>query len=299
MSPRFSIIIPTKNRASALADLFASLKGLKGLAELRPEIIVADNDSQDETPAVVERATRDLPADVKRITTIRPGKSAALNDALKVATGDYLAFLDDDVVADSGWLRAIDQYFLENDYRVGQGKIGLSRSDTEDPVVCRLVDKFRTIPQLSFLGNVTQVQSLNGANFFIARKVLLQVGGFDERLGPGASGTSEDVELARRLRAAGVRIGYARDCLVFHRVDRDRLTESYFAEIHRRQGRSRLLIKNRGYPEILLSAARAYVQYGLYSVIGPERRRYRSKGRIYHYLSMLEAKRKGSSAGRS
>jgi GT2 family glycosyltransferase len=186
-----------------------------------------------------------------------------------------------------------------NHYSAGQGQIALDGPSIDDPAVRKLIEKFRTIPQLSFPEDVMETHSLNGANFFIARKILRQVGGFDERLGPGASGTSEDVELALRLSAAGVRIGYARDSVVFHRVDRERLTESYFAESHRCQGRSRLLIKNRGYTEILLNLARAYVQYGLYSVIGDERHRYRSKGRIYHYLSMLEAKRNRSSANRS
>src|SRR6185295_1416432 len=215
-----------------------------------------NNDSHDETPAVVLRATNELPADVRLITTTRPGKSAALNDALKRATGDYLAFLDDDVVVDSGWLDAIDKYLQEKDYSAVQGQIELEGPSINDPVVRKLVEKFRTIPRLSFPEDVMETHSLNGANFFIAHAILRQVGGFDERLGPGASGTSEDVELALRLRAAGVRIGYARKCVVFHRVDRDRLTESYFAESHRCQGRSRLLIKNLGYTEILINSAR-------------------------------------------
>src|SRR6185295_11353798 len=149
MSRRFSIIIPTKDRASAIAKLFASIKGLIRLAELRPEIIVANNDSHDETPAVVLRATNELPADVRLITTTRPGKSAALNDALKRATGDYLAFLDDDVVVDSGWLDAIDKYLQEKDYSAVQGQIELEGPSINDPVVRKLVEKFRTIPRLS------------------------------------------------------------------------------------------------------------------------------------------------------
>jgi glycosyltransferase involved in cell wall biosynthesis len=59
MKLRLSIIIPTKDRAPALAQLLASLKRLNGLTELRPEIIVADNGSQDDTPAIVRDATND------------------------------------------------------------------------------------------------------------------------------------------------------------------------------------------------------------------------------------------------
>ena len=293
MKIRLSIIIPTKDRAPALAQLLASLNRLNGLIELRPEIIVADNDSHDETTAIVQGAARELQTEVKMIKTIRPGKSAALNDALKIATGDYLAFLDDDVVVDGGWLQALEKYIRESGYQAGQGTIGLQGSGADDPKVRCLIEKFRTIPQISFPAQMNEVRLLNGANFFIARKILEQVGRFNERLGPGASGTSEDVELAQRLARAGVRIGYARDSLVYHRIDHDRLTEAYFRDHHRRQGQSRLLMKSRGYLEIILNIGRAYLQYYYYTLAGNERSSYRNKGRIFHYLAMFEAKRRG------
>lgn len=298
MSPRISIIIPTKDRALELAELLASLDNLVKLAELQPEIIVANNNSQDNTAAIVAQARKKLAIDIKMIEVTRAGKSAAMNDAAKLARGDYLAFLDDDVMVDKDWLQAIADYIAANRNQAGQGRIGLYLPGPDNPAVRQLVEKFRTIPQLTHGSEVTALHSLNGANFFVPRAALSQVGGFDERLGPGASGTSEDVELARRLTAAGVRIGYSSDSVVYHRVDLNRLTEAYFAESHRRQGRSRLLIEDRGYAAILWNAARACFQFGVYSLTGHERRRYRSKGRIYHYLSMLEAKRKAAMATR-
>lgn len=293
MKLSLSIIIPTKDRAPVLAQLLASLKRLNGLTELRPEIIVADNGSQDDTPAIVRDATNDLPTEVKMITTTRAGKSAALNDALKIATGDYVAFLDDDVVVDMSWLWAVEKYIRESGYQAGQGTIGLQDSAADDPKVRCLIEKFRTIPQLSFTPQINEVHSLNGSNFFIAHKLLDQVGGFNERLGPGASGTSEDVELAQRLAQAGVRLGYARDSVVYHRIDHNRLTEAYFREHHRRQGQSRLLMKSRGYVEILFNVGRAYLQYCYYSLAGNQRNSYRSKGRVFHYLAMFQAKLRG------
>jgi GT2 family glycosyltransferase len=299
MKLHLSIIIPTKDRAPALAQLLASLKRLNGLTELRPEIIVADNGSDDNTPAMVQDATNDLPTEVKMITTTRAGKSAALNDALKIATGDYLAFLDDDVVVDGGWLQSLEKYIRESGYQAGQGTIGLQGLGADDPKVRCLIDKFRTIPQISFPAQMNEVRLLNGANFFIARKILDQVGGFNERLGPGASGTSEDVELAQRLAKTGVRLGYARDTVVYHQIDHNRLTEAYFREHHRRQGQSRFLMKNRGYLDIIFDVGRAYLQYFYYSLAGNERSIYRSKGRIFHYLAMFEAKRRGPATGRN
>ncbi len=163
-----------------------------------------------------------------------------------------VAFLDDDVVVDQNWLKAVESFFREGKYRVGQGQIQLQSPASTDQEILKLVQRYRTIPQLEHDVDTESVHSLNGANFFMHRAVFNQVGGLDERLGPGASGTSEDVDLARRLVSAGIAIGYAPQAIVYHRVDRDRLTEEYFKQIHRRQGASRLLFRRRTTAGILI-----------------------------------------------
>jgi glycosyltransferase involved in cell wall biosynthesis len=285
-----TIIIPTKDRCDALSELLDSIERLDAVDGIVPEIIVADNDSQDDTCEHVEAKASCFRAPVRTVKVTRPGKSAAINDALKVATGDVLAFLDDDVVVDKSWLTAIEDFFRAGQYQVGQGIIRLPAPDKDDAEVLRLVERYRTIPKLEFKKKVERIHSLNGANFFALREVFDRVGGFDERLGPGASGTSEDVEFARRLTNANIAIGYAPAAVVYHRVDRSRLTEEYFQQSHRRQGKSRFLMRKRSIANVVFNLARAAGQYAYHSVAGSERDRYRSKGRIYHYLGMMEAR---------
>ena len=287
---RPTIIIPTKNRVDALSQLLDSIQRLDAVDGIVPEIIVADNDSQDDTREHVKAKASCFRVPLQAIRVTRPGKSAAINDASKLATGDVLAFLDDDVVVDNGWLAAVRDFFRAGRYQVGQGSIRLPALDQDDAEVLRLVERYRTIPKLEFKRKVERVHSLNGANFFALREVFDRVGGFDERLGPGASGTSEDVEFARRLTNVSIAIGYAPAAVVYHRVDRSRLTEQYFKESHKRQGSSRFLMRKRGLADVALNLARAAGQYAYYSVAGSERDRYRSKGRIYHYLGMMEAR---------
>ena len=287
---RPTIIIPTKNRVDALSQLLDSIEQLDTVDGIVPEIIVADNDSQDNTCEHVKAKASCFRVPVRTLKVIRPGKSAAINDALKLATGDVLAFLDDDVVVDKSWLTAIEEFFRAGQYQVGQGIIRLPAPDNDDAEVLRLVERYRTIPKLEYKKKVERIHSLNGANFFALREVFERVGGFDERLGPGASGTSEDVEFARRLTNAKVAIGYAPAAVVYHRVDRSRLTEEYFQQSHRRQGKSRFLMRKRSIANVVFNLARAAGQYAYYSVAGTERNRYRSKGRIYHYLGMMEAR---------
>lgn len=289
-----TIIIPTKNRVQILAQLLESIRQLEDIGTIHPEVIVADNNSADDTYNFAASLANNFPTTIRVLKVVKPGKSAAINEALRTAQAEYVAFLDDDVIVDRGWLRALEAFLGTGNFQVGQGKIGLCSPEANDPETRKLLSRYRTIPHLDHGPDVKEVHSLNGANFFISRDLLNRIGGFDERLGPGASGTSEDVDVAHRLAQAGIRIGYARDCIVYHRVDRTRLSDLYFQQIHRRQGLSRLLIKDRSYFQILSSLGRAYLQYFFYSFAGDERRRYRSMGRIFHYREMAHAKRNGA-----
>ena len=288
---RPTIIIPTKNRADVLSQLLDSIEQLEATDGIVPEIIVADNDSQDDTYNRLTATAKCCRTKVRTVKVTRPGKSAAINEALKLATGDVVAFLDDDVVVDKNWLAAIENFFRNGKYRVGQGMIQLPSPEKDDPEVLKLVERYRTIPRLEYRRPLQTLHTLNGANFFVAREVFDSVGGFDERLGPGASGTSEDVDFARRLAAANIAIGYAPQAIVYHRIDRTRLTDEYFERSHRRQGGSRFLIRKHTAATIVFELARAAALYACYTATGNERKRFRSKGRIYHYLGMLEAQR--------
>jgi GT2 family glycosyltransferase len=292
-----TIIIPTKDRVQILSELLESIKALAELDGINLEIIVADNGSEDPTFEEVTSLVENFPAPLKVIKVLRPGKSAAANEAVKSANGDFLAFLDDDVVVEKNWLSAVEEFFQDGRFQVGQGAIHLPPS--ANPRTLYLVDLYRTVPRIEYDATVSSLRSLNGANFFMTRELFDRVGGFDERLGPGASGTSEDVELAWRLTRSGIAIGYAPKAMAFHRIDPSRLTEEYFQQSHRRQGASRFVIREHSRLEIYSDLWRAINQYGFYALFGKQRSRYRSKGRIYHYLGMLEARRQAKQSAQA
>jgi glycosyltransferase involved in cell wall biosynthesis len=293
MRENFSIIVATKNRAPMIQGLLDSIKNVAGLDRIRPQIIVGDNNSEDGTWEVLQRTAKSFPLPIKLLRVKRPGKSAVLNDAVRAADGRILIFLDDDVTPDRRWLEASEKFFSQKTYQVGQGRIRLQSPDANDPHVQKLLQRFRTIPHVEYDKSTDRIHSLTGANFAVLRDALERVGPFDERLGPGASGTSEDIELARRFTRAGIGIGYMKEAIAYHRVDRSRLTEEYFKSLHKKQGKSRLLMKDRSVTHILFGICGMTTLYGINCVFSKDRRRYRSKGRIYHYLGMLEAKWNG------
>jgi GT2 family glycosyltransferase len=289
-----TIIIPTRDRREILSQLLDSIKQLAAIDRILPQIIVADNNSQDDTYDYLLTTLGHFPTKIRILRIRRAGKSAAINDALQISTGNIMAFLDDDVVVDGAWLTSVEEFFQTGKYHVGQGTVRLRSPAGDDPEIQRLNQQYRTIPTIDYNCGLKEVRSLNGSNFFVRRETFDRVGGFDERLGPGASGTSEDVEFASRLARWGISIGYAPNALAYHYVDRSRLTDEYFRRSHWHQGKSRLLMRDRSHFHIRFNLAHAYAQYVYYTLRGKERKRYRSKGRIYHYLGMIYAKRKNA-----
>jgi glycosyltransferase involved in cell wall biosynthesis len=68
------------------------------------ELIVVNNNCTDGTEAMLERFAARLP--LKRVFEAAPGLSNARNAAIKVASGDYLIWTDDDVLVGTDWLVA-------------------------------------------------------------------------------------------------------------------------------------------------------------------------------------------------
>jgi len=105
-TPRISVVMPTRNRASRVLTAIASVEAQTYAAW---ELVVVDDGSTDETPAVLSARAADEP----RITVIRTdgvGAAAARNVGLAAATGDWITFLDDDNTMHAGWLRAVAEY---------------------------------------------------------------------------------------------------------------------------------------------------------------------------------------------
>ena len=116
--PLISVIIPTHNRARLLRR---AIRSVLDQAHANLELIVVDDGSDDETPAML----REL--DDPRVRTLRierGGAGAARNEGLGMATGDLVAYLDDDNVMHPSWLRSVAWAFeREPEAEVAYGAI--------------------------------------------------------------------------------------------------------------------------------------------------------------------------------
>ena len=293
MQPLISILIPTQGRLPQLGRLLDGLAHMEDRECIQHEIIIANNAQDENTTKAIEAMVGTYSAREPNVWLhVResvPGKSRALNAVIPLAKGNILGFLDDDVEVAPSWLRVTWRFFAEHSYDVKQGSILIPPAMQQDQRFLHLLNRYRTIYYYQKPGlEVRQIPRLNGANMALRRELLERTGLFDERIGPGASGSSMDVEFGERVLRAGGRIGYEPRSIVYHDVDWSRLTEDYFRRRHEMQGRSRLIYKESTLVSVLPNLLAAVFGWGLYSILRNERKRYRAKGRVYHYRAMLE-----------
>ncbi len=230
LAPKMSVLISTRNRRRQLESVLQQLDTAAVQANTATEIVVVNNGSSDSTEGFLD--TWQKQGEGRKFLTVpQPGKSRALNHALQVAGAPLLAFTDDDVIVPPDWIAAVQTFFREHpEYAAAMGAVRLPPSETS-PEVARLVDCYPGIIPLFDAGpQCCDVGDMYGCNMAIRREALAVVGGFNEQLGPGANGYCDDTELSYRIRRGGMRIGYMPQAVMFHSVDRSRLTLAAFRD---------------------------------------------------------------------
>lgn len=97
-----TVAICTWNRSALLRQTLEEMTRLAVPAEVDWELLVVNNNSTDDTDAVIESFASRLP--LRRLFEPNPGKSHALNHAAREAAGEYILWTDDDVLIDPDWL---------------------------------------------------------------------------------------------------------------------------------------------------------------------------------------------------
>lgn len=196
------------------------------------EMIVVDNGSIDRTEEVI-RDARHPAMEIHYMREARPGKSRALNLAIRAAKGHLLLFTDDDVEPTGNWILEMAQPLLEGGCEAVAGKILLGDE---------LRRSWMTPIHKVFLAWISDPADdspdLVGANMGLTKKVFEVIGSFDENLGPGASGFGEEALLCRQMRQAGMRIKTVRATHVVHHPEATRLLRSSWLSAADRIGAS-------------------------------------------------------------
>jgi glycosyltransferase involved in cell wall biosynthesis len=187
-----SVVVPTRDRPDQLREALAALREALGEGD---ELIVVDSASAH------TRATADVAAqfDARLVRCDRPGASAARNAGWRLASNEYVGFVDDDVVVDPGWADAMvgcldahrDAAFVTGriDAPPGSTTMTVSVKDDATPAV---------------FGPTAGGVLGHSASLTVRRTAIAAVGGFDESLGAGARWrAAEDNDLFDRLLSSG------------------------------------------------------------------------------------------------
>jgi glycosyltransferase involved in cell wall biosynthesis len=105
---RFTIVIPSRNRPSRLRTCLEAIARLD-YPHQEFEVVVVDDGSAPPLEDAVMREPLPGPVPVRFLRQGHSGPAIARNLGVSVAVGEWLAFIDDDCVAQRGWLKAIDE----------------------------------------------------------------------------------------------------------------------------------------------------------------------------------------------
>jgi O-antigen biosynthesis protein len=197
--PKISVVVCTYNGSRTIRECF---DGLRRLDYPCFEVIVVNDGSKDQTGAIIQEYG------FKVITTENRGLSSARNTGLAAATGEIVAYIDDDAWPDPHWLTYLAETFMRTDF-VGVG--GPNVPPPGDGPIAECVANAPGGP-VHVLISDREAEHIPGCNMAFRREALQAIGGFD----PQFRTAGDDVDVCWRLQARGWRIGFHPAALVWH-----------------------------------------------------------------------------------
>ena len=244
--PTVSILIPNYNGEKTLARCIDAVKQME--YPLKKEIIVIDDGSTDSSPDILRRI-KGIEAILQRKNA---GKAHVLNIGLRAAKGEIVATVDSDTFPAKDALVKMVPHFGE-----GVGAVtGLVRASNTKG----FVEKIQEIEYLvafgffqSVLSEINGVFVTPGPMSVFRRKVLLDIGGYDE------TNITEDMEIALRLQKHRYRIVAVPDAHIYTEVPHT-LGQLFRQRTRWYRGK---FVNTRKYAEMLFNPK--YGEFGMFS----------------------------------
>jgi O-antigen biosynthesis protein len=211
--PKTSVIVCTFNGSRTLSQC---LESLLRLDYPHYEVIVVNDGSTDSTVKIASNYG------FRVITTENRGLSSARNTGLNAATGEIVAYIDDDAHADPHWLRYLASTFM-NTQHVGVG--GPNIAPPDDGLIAECVAHSPGNPVHILLSD-SEAEHIPGCNMAFRQAALEAIGGFD----PQFRIAGDDVDVCWRLQQKGWTLGYSPGAMVWH--SRRNSVRAYWQQQH-------------------------------------------------------------------
>jgi glycosyltransferase involved in cell wall biosynthesis len=273
----------------------------------RYEIVVIDNNSTDDTRRIVEECKQHGNKEIIYFKEVREGLHNARHAGARIATGDILAYIDDDVISEPDWLSELIKPYADPEVACVGGKI-LPRYETKEPEWAKYFPGF-----LSILDRANDITTINddlvyGCNFSIRKTVLYDVGGFHpdampwnliKYRGDGETG------LLNQVMGKKNKVVYTPFAVVTHVIPKERVTTDYFkrrafiqgitnsyVEIRKNRKVSDSIKDNLWYAVVTKRLVKGYFQYLLhrqtkYALYAELAQLYFFKGKKYHQREVM------------
>ncbi len=213
---RISVVIPTYQRCASVRRTLEAL-ARQTMATTEYEVVVPIDGSDDGTREMIEA----FPAPYRLSAIWQPneGRAAARNAGIRIATGDLVVFLDDDMEPVPGFLLAHRDSHPAGSRRAVVGPVPIPDDASSPPVVqYRRRGMNALLARLAQPGYQLGFQDVYTGNLSLSRDLLRDVGGFDETFKLYGY---EDYELALRLVKAGVELAFSPLAVAHQRYDKD------------------------------------------------------------------------------
>jgi glucosyl-dolichyl phosphate glucuronosyltransferase len=225
-----TIVVPTYRRSGFLKD---TVRSLCAQCLCDPfEIVVVDNSPEEELREYMTSLSTNEGPEVRYVAESRTGLHYARHSGVRVAQGEIVVFVDDDVLCPKGWLEAMLAPYRDPKVAVVGGKT-MPKWETEPPAwISSFVGGWFSILDLGDIRvDLCKDEYVYGCNMAVRREVIFEVGGFnpdgygDRRLiwnrGDGECG------LIDKIRFHGYKVVYEPHAWLYHRLPASRATEQY------------------------------------------------------------------------
>ncbi len=211
--PKVTVAVCTHNGGRTLREC---LEHCSRLEYPNYELLVINDGSTDDSADIAGQFRARL------ISTSNHGLSHARNVALKEATGQIIAYIDDDAYPDRHWLKYLATTFAsDGDDFAGVG--GPNILPPDDGLTAQCVARSPGGPTHVLLTDV-EAEHIPGCNMAFRRDRLLAIGGFDEQFRIAG----DDVDVCWRLQARGWKLGFSPAAVVWHH--RRNTVKGYFKQ---------------------------------------------------------------------
>jgi O-antigen biosynthesis protein len=202
VSGTLSVVLPVHDEAAHLPATIAALVEAVGRSDFEVDVVLVDDGSTDDSAAIAESHG------FRVISTENRGLSSARNTALDAASGEIVAYIDDDAMPDPHWLTYLVDTFARTDF------VAVGGPNLPVPGDGAVADAVAAAPgnPIHVLLTDREAEHIPGCNAAFRADALRESGGFDPRFRTAG----DDVDICWRLQDRGHRIGYAPAAVVWH-----------------------------------------------------------------------------------